>query len=47
MDGDMEPNIRIGDFENNINHYINMVAGRNFFYALYQGEEKKFLFGKV
>ncbi len=46
MDGDMEPNIRIGDFENNINYYINIVAGRNFFYALCQGEEKKFCLEK-
>lgn len=38
---DDEPDIRIGDFENNVNYYINLVAGKKFFYALCQGDEKE------
>ncbi|MBS6239569.1 MAG: hypothetical protein KH897_14675 [Bacteroides sp.] len=38
--GDLEPIIRIGDFDNNKNYYINLVAGEEFFYALCQGEER-------
>jgi hypothetical protein len=36
--GDYSRNrIVIGDFENNINHYLSVLAGKKYFYALYNG----------
>lgn len=40
--GDVNPDIRIGDFDNNVNYYINIVAGKKYFYALCQGENKDY-----
>lgn len=40
--GDTNPDIRIGDFENNVNYYINIVAGKKYFYALCQGEKEDY-----
>lgn len=40
--GDYQPQkIRIGDFENNKIYYLNVVAGKNCFYALCKGEDEK------
>lgn len=38
---DIIPNITVGDFENNTNYYINLIAGKRYFYALCQEKEKK------
>ena len=34
-----EERIVVGDFENNINHYVSVLAGKKYFYALYRGSK--------
>ena len=36
---DNKERIIVGDFENNINHYVSVLAGKKYFYALYSGSK--------
>lgn len=38
----VRPEITIGDFEHTVQYYVNLVAGKDYIYALCEGKEKKY-----